>query len=269
MASRFPSTSNQLRTTSNPGNQATIQDGMVRNNAAGQGKVIKCYNCQGEGHMARQCTRLKRPRNSAWFQEKLLLTEDLDAYNSDCGDISSAKVILIANLLSCNSDVLSEVYGIWQGSVLVQNDQGILHGFKKSCCSFKPKRMVRFWMRKGEGHIATIPQNVAFQTEDLDAYNSDCGDISSAKAILIANLLSCNSDVLSKYQSMQTLHMITTPQVYYDNTYKQALGYQNPFYLKKAQRIRPTLYDGNVISIQHVVVLVIDDEETLILEEES
>ncbi|GJW03001.1 hypothetical protein Tco_1561857 [Tanacetum coccineum] len=70
-------------------------------------------------------------------------------------------------------------------------------------------------------------------------------------------------------QSMQTLHMITTPQVYYDNTYKQALGYQNPFYLKKAQRVRPTLYDGNVISIQHVVVPVIDDEETLILEEEN
>ncbi|GJY12443.1 retrovirus-related pol polyprotein from transposon TNT 1-94 [Tanacetum coccineum] len=75
--------------------------------------------------------------------------------------------------------------------------------------------------------------------------------------------------LFKKYQSTQTLHMITTPQVYYDNTHKQDLGYQNPFYLKKAQRIRPTLYDGNVISNQHVVVPVIDDEETLILEEES
>ncbi|GJW72724.1 hypothetical protein Tco_0132094 [Tanacetum coccineum] len=46
-----------------------------------------------------------------------------------------------------------------------------------------------------------------------------------------------------QYQSTKTLHMITRPQVYYDNTHKQALGYQNPFYLKKAQRIRPTLYD--------------------------
>ncbi|GJW30368.1 hypothetical protein Tco_0047243 [Tanacetum coccineum] len=63
--------------------------------------------------------------------------------------------------------------------------------------------------------------------------------------------------------------MLTKPQVFYDDTHKQALGYQNPFYLKKAQRIKPTLYDGSVISSQHVVSHVFDDEETLILEEVS
>ncbi|GJU91651.1 retrovirus-related pol polyprotein from transposon TNT 1-94 [Tanacetum coccineum] len=47
------------------------------------------------------------------------------------------------------------------------------------------------------------------------------------------------------------------------------VGYQNPFYLKKAQRIKPTLYDGAVMSNTHVAMPVIDDEETLILEEES
>ncbi|GJR07827.1 hypothetical protein Tco_0790479 [Tanacetum coccineum] len=70
-------------------------------------------------------------------------------------------------------------------------------------------------------------------------------------------------------QSAQTVHMITKPQVFYDDAHKQALGYQNPFYLKKAQRIKPTLYDGSVISSQHVAMPVIDDDETLILEEES
>ncbi|GJT87531.1 hypothetical protein Tco_1069248 [Tanacetum coccineum] len=63
--------------------------------------------------------------------------------------------------------------------------------------------------------------------------------------------------------------MLTKHQVFYDNIHKQALGYQNPFYLKKAQRIKPTLYDGIVISDKHVAMPVIDDEETLILEEES
>nr|GEY66423.1 hypothetical protein [Tanacetum cinerariifolium] len=65
------------------------------------------------------------------------------------------------------------------------------------------------------------------------------------------------------------MHMLTKPQVFYDDTHKQALGYQNPFHLKKAQRIKPTLYDGSVIAKEHVVISVIDDEETLILEEES
>ncbi|GJT88408.1 putative ribonuclease H-like domain-containing protein [Tanacetum coccineum] len=68
-------------------------------------------------------------------------------------------------------------------------------------------------------------------------------------------------------QSAQTVHMLTKLQVFYDDTHKQALGYQNSFYLKKAQRIKPTLYDGSVISSQHVACHVIDDEETLILEE--
>ncbi|GJU51798.1 hypothetical protein Tco_1221353 [Tanacetum coccineum] len=70
-------------------------------------------------------------------------------------------------------------------------------------------------------------------------------------------------------QSAQTVHMLTKPQSFYDNVHKQALGYQNPFYLKKAQRLKPTLYDGIVISEKHVAMPVIDDEETLILEEES
>ncbi|GJS74312.1 hypothetical protein Tco_0707153 [Tanacetum coccineum] len=63
--------------------------------------------------------------------------------------------------------------------------------------------------------------------------------------------------------------MLTKPQAFYDNTHKQALGYQNLFYLKKAQQIKPTLYDGVIMSNTHVAMPVIDDEETLILEEES
>ncbi|GJZ86903.1 integrase, catalytic region, zinc finger, CCHC-type containing protein [Tanacetum coccineum] len=100
-ASRFPSTNNKLRTSINLRNQATIQDDRVTvqqvqgrkgqscagtrhkdnatssggNNAGGQTRVVKCYNCQGEGHMARQCTQPKRPRNAAWFQDKAMLAE--------------------------------------------------------------------------------------------------------------------------------------------------------------------------------------------------
>ncbi|GJZ67556.1 hypothetical protein Tco_0630796 [Tanacetum coccineum] len=70
-------------------------------------------------------------------------------------------------------------------------------------------------------------------------------------------------------QSTQTVHMLTKPQAFYDNIHKQALGYQNPFYLRKAQRIKPTLYNGIVISDKLVAMLVIDDEGTLILEEKS
>ncbi|GJX09182.1 hypothetical protein Tco_0199041, partial [Tanacetum coccineum] len=70
-------------------------------------------------------------------------------------------------------------------------------------------------------------------------------------------------------QSAHTVKMLTKPQTFYDNTHKQALGYQNPSYLRKAERMKPTLYDDVVLSNTHVAMPVIDDEETLILEEES
>ncbi|GKB87114.1 hypothetical protein Tco_0959386 [Tanacetum coccineum] len=65
------------------------------------------------------------------------------------------------------------------------------------------------------------------------------------------------------------MHMLTKQQVLYDDTHKQALGYQNLFYLNKAQRIKPTLYDGIVISKKHDVISVVDFEETLILADKS
>ncbi|GKA40901.1 putative ribonuclease H-like domain-containing protein [Tanacetum coccineum] len=145
-SSRFLSTNNQLRTSLNPRNQATIQDGRVtvqqvqerqrqsyfgtgfksnttssgRNNASGQARVVKCYNCQGEGHMGRQCTQSKHrgmqhgvpdghvvqtiiPNNAA-FQ-----TEDLDTYDSDYDDISNAKAVLMANITNYDYDVILEV----------------------------------------------------------------------------------------------------------------------------------------------------------------
>ncbi|GJZ97575.1 hypothetical protein Tco_0670028 [Tanacetum coccineum] len=62
--------------------------------------------------------------------------------------------------------------------------------------------------------------------------------------------------------------MLTKPQFFYDHTTKQALGFQNPFYLKKAQQLEPKLYDGNVIKNTSAIVIP-DSEETLLLAEES
>ncbi|GJW17864.1 retrovirus-related pol polyprotein from transposon TNT 1-94 [Tanacetum coccineum] len=118
------------------------------NYAAGQARVVKCYNCLEEGHMAKQCTQPKRPRSSAWFKEKLMLAEAQEAGQ-----------ILDEEQLAFIADP-----GIAEVQVAQQ----------------------------------TIPQNIAFQTEDLDAYDSDCDDISSDKAVLISNLSSCDLDVLSE-----------------------------------------------------------------------
>ncbi|GKD76898.1 hypothetical protein Tco_1339519 [Tanacetum coccineum] len=59
--------------------------------------------------------------------------------------------------------------------------------------------------------------------------------------------------VFKRDQSAETIHMLTKRQFFYDLTTKQALGFQTPFYLKKAQQLEPKLNDGNVIKNTSVI----------------
>nr|GEW31239.1 hypothetical protein [Tanacetum cinerariifolium] len=90
-----------------------------------------------------------------------------------------------------------------------------------------------------------VTNNVAYQADNLDAYDSDCDELNLAKIALIANL--------SHYG--------------YDNL-AEALGFQNLCYLKRAQQLKPKLYDGSVIEKSDAIVIH-DSEETLLLADES
>nr|GEW42715.1 hypothetical protein [Tanacetum cinerariifolium] len=41
----------------------------------GQARTVKCYNCNGTGHIAWNCTQPKRPQNSEYFKDKMLLMQ--------------------------------------------------------------------------------------------------------------------------------------------------------------------------------------------------
>ncbi|GKE79766.1 hypothetical protein Tco_1549766, partial [Tanacetum coccineum] len=45
---------------------------------------------------------------------------------------------------------------------------------------------------------SVITQNAAYQADNLDAYDSDCDEIFTTKVVLMANLSSHGSDVLSE-----------------------------------------------------------------------
>ncbi|GJS48063.1 hypothetical protein Tco_0598184 [Tanacetum coccineum] len=56
----------------------------------------------------------------------------------------------------------------------------------------------------GQAVQTIIPNNVAFQTEDLDTYDSDCDDVSNAKAVLMANISNYGFDVISEVHHSET-----------------------------------------------------------------
>nr|GEW12840.1 hypothetical protein [Tanacetum cinerariifolium] len=71
-------------------------------------------------------------------------------------------------------------------------------------------------------------------------------------------------------QSIQTIYMLSPkPDSFYHIEQKMALGYQNPFYLKQAQKKQQSLYDGKVLLEKHDPHVVHESEETLQLAQES
>nr|GEY75754.1 hypothetical protein [Tanacetum cinerariifolium] len=79
-----------------------------------------------------------------------------------------------------------------------------------------------------------------------------------------------NNIVLKMGQSIQTIHMLSLkPDSFFHTEQKMALGYQNPFYLKQAQKKQQSFYDGKVLLEKHDSPVVHDSEETLQLAQES
>nr|GEU39353.1 hypothetical protein [Tanacetum cinerariifolium] len=169
VTSRYPPTNNQLRTSSNPRQQATINNGRVTiqpiqgrqismtaglsrpytsgsSRTSGKQRVIVCYNCKGEGHMSKQCTKPKRKRDEAWFKEKVLMVQ-----------------------AQANGQVLHE-------------------------------EELEFLADPGIAETSSTPyavtNNAAYQADDLDAYDSDCDELNSAKIVLMENLSHYGSDNL-------------------------------------------------------------------------
>nr|GEU38249.1 zinc knuckle CX2CX4HX4C [Tanacetum cinerariifolium] len=151
--------------------------------APGKQRVIVCYNCKGEGHMSKQCTKPKRKRDAEWFKDKVLLVQ-----------------------AQANGQVLQEE---------------------------ELEFLADLGTTESSSNQNVVTTNAADQADDLDAYDSNCEEINTAKIALMANLSHYGSDNLAE-----------------------------------AQQLKPKLYDGRIIEKSDAVVIP-DIEETLMLAEES
>nr|GEU40957.1 retrovirus-related Pol polyprotein from transposon TNT 1-94 [Tanacetum cinerariifolium] len=111
VTSRYPTTNNQLRNSSNPRQQATINDGRVTLQPV-QGRHISFATgttmtytpgASGNPRIAEgQVTQTVITHNAAYQ------ADDLDAYDTDCDKLNTAKLALMANLSHYGLDVLAE-----------------------------------------------------------------------------------------------------------------------------------------------------------------
>nr|GEY67932.1 hypothetical protein [Tanacetum cinerariifolium] len=283
----LPQTNNQLRTSSNTRNQAIVQDDRVvvqnvqgRQNrgqgmnpwgggAAGYGRVqnrvgnanlgqarqVKCYNCNGTWHIARNCTQPKNPQNSEYYKDKMLLMQAqenrmaLDAEQLLFLAGSKAQTMFMANLSSTDPvtdearpsydlDILSEVqdHNHYQDAICAHHEEHAMHDnvqlnhvVDSHADYTSDSNMIP--------HVSTTSRNTVVETS------------------LTAELATYNEQV-------------ELPKPYYNELNKVAIGYKNPLCLTRAKQVQPALYNGHeIIKDNHVLAIVHNTEDTLEISE--
>nr|GEW26831.1 hypothetical protein [Tanacetum cinerariifolium] len=263
VTSRYPATNNQLRTSSNPRQQATINNG----------REEELEFLADIGTAETTSTQYAITNNAAYQ------TNNLDAYNSDCDKLNSAKIALMANLCHYGSDNLAEINHDNKNinEILTaeleryKNQERILKeknnvdnasvSYEQSLEIEKLKHTLSEHLKENE----SLEQKVTLLTNDFQKEESQNIDRELALEKQVKEL---NNIVFKRNQSAQTVHMLTKPQFFYNHSTRQALGFQNPCYLKRAQQLKPKLYDGSVVE-KSDAILIHDLEETLLLTEES
>nr|GEZ29611.1 hypothetical protein [Tanacetum cinerariifolium] len=302
----LPQINNQLRTSSNTRNQATVQDGRIvvqnvqgRQNR-GQARQVKCYNCNGIRHIARNCTQPKRPHNSYYYKDKMLLMQARE-----------------------------------NGVVLDKEQLLFLAGGQDNAIDEDVD----------EQHVQDLALTVdnVFQVDDYDVFDSDVNEALTAQTMFMANLSSADpvydkadpsydSNILSEvhdhdhcqdavcehheehamHDNVQLNHVDDShvnymsdrnmilydqyvkdnavpvvensltaelaiykeqvklyerwsrPKPYYNELNKVAIGYKIPLCLTRAKQVQPTLYNGHeIIKDNHVRAIVHNTEDIL------
>nr|GEU53144.1 uncharacterized mitochondrial protein AtMg00810-like [Tanacetum cinerariifolium] len=255
-------------------------------NNLGKQRAIVCYNCKGEGHMSKHCTKPKRKRDEAWFKDKYVITnnaayqaDDLDAYDFDCDEINSAKIALMANLSHYGSDHLAEVHNPDNvtNNVIDQDVQAILISEQTNIMNHSEteitsdSNIIPYSQYVNESQYETV-QNSSFPAQQDDLILSVIEQLKTQ----VVNCTKINQDnknfneILTakleryKYQKEESRNIDTELAL----ESRQALGFQNPCYLKKAKQLEPKIYDGSVIQKTNAIVIR-DSAETLLLKDES
>nr|GEW45066.1 Gag-Pol polyprotein [Tanacetum cinerariifolium] len=126
----------------------------------------------------------------------------------------------------------------------------------------------------GSAELSKEKSTVSFLLEEKKKLKSDFktreDELLDKQIQLEKRIKELNNILVKTGQSIQTIHMLSSkPDSFYHTEQKMALGYQNTFYLKQAQKKQKSLYNRNVLLEKPDPPVVHDSEETLQLAQES
>nr|GEW11448.1 hypothetical protein [Tanacetum cinerariifolium] len=198
-------------------------------NAAGQNRnQIRCYNCRGIGHFARNCTVRPRRRDAAYLQTSIDCSEGRGRNPTSSRRTDSAPIY--------DSDISAE------------DDNEIFNMFTQE--------------EQYTELLESIPESDQVPQNDNHVISEDTSVEQGGETVETHPVNFEETRAL--YESLYHNLAIEVEKV----NSKMALGYQNPFYLKQAQKKQQSLYDGKVLLKKHDPPVVHDSEEPLQLAQE-
>nr|GEY83156.1 hypothetical protein [Tanacetum cinerariifolium] len=251
VTSRYPPTNNQIRTSLNPRQQATINNGRTtiqpiqgRRNSMTAGmsgqytsgpsgtsrkqRVIVCYNSQANRQVLHEeeLEFLADPGIAETQSTQYVITnnadyqaDDLDAYDSDCDEINSAKIALLANLSHYGSDNLTEdnknvneflttELERYKNQVRILKEQNNVDKASEACAQSLEINNLKHILFEHLKEKESLEQKVTLLKNDFQKEESQNIDRELALEKQVKEL---NNIMFKRNQSGQTVHMLTKP----------------------------------------------------------
>ncbi|GJU87015.1 retrovirus-related pol polyprotein from transposon TNT 1-94 [Tanacetum coccineum] len=237
VTSRYPTTNNQLRNSSNPRQQATINDGRIQ-----------------------ESQKVKPHRQSLLIM--LVIKQMIWMHMTDCNELNTAKVAFMVNLSHYGSDALAESNVVNHSETEITSDSNIIPYSQyinlenKSVNDTLTIELERYKeqvkvLNEGQSVDLRSNDNVSdscLQSIEIDCLKQTLSEHLKEKESLIQTVSLLKDDfmkeesrnidreialekrikqldniVFKRDQSVQIVHMLTKPQFFYDHTTKQAL----------------------------------------------
>ncbi|GJS19750.1 hypothetical protein Tco_0448382 [Tanacetum coccineum] len=191
--------------------------------------------------------------------------DDLDAYDSDCNELNTAKIDLMANLSHYGSDALAESSVVNNSETEITSDSNIIPYSQYVKESQQAVVQNSNSSTQQDALILSVIEQLKTQSVGIDRLKQTLSEhLKENKSLMQTVTLLKNDFKKEESRNIDREIALEKKMKQLDNIiFKRDQSAQT-----KAQQLEPKLYDGNVIKNTSAIVIP-DSEETLMLAEEN